>query len=169
MKEEGLELSDLPKDAQTCIKEIKKAERGVAMQRGKGREPSEAVTNKLSMLDKQATREILEHLDNDNSNTDANDNESDNDNTSQSTANTNDAEKKEDVVIDTKGYAIEKELAQLYNDGVKEITIDDIQKKAQTCYSVIFDSYEDGQENGVETSRYKLAETSNEVFVLSKL
>ena len=72
--------------------------------------------------------------------------------------------------VDELGLQIEDELTQMYETGEKEWDIEDIRKVAKKTYDLIFDNYDDDEENGVETSSYSLLEKDGEemVFMLRK-
>jgi len=61
------------------------------------------------------------------------------------------------------GLEIESELENLYNTGKKEFTIDELEPLAPKTYDVLYDvCEEEDSENGVETSKFKLVENTNE-------
>ncbi len=70
--------------------------------------------------------------------------------------------------VDELGLQIEDELTQMYETGEKEWDIEDIRKIAKKTYDLIFDNYDDDEENGVETSSFSLLEKDGEemVFIL---
>lgn len=72
--------------------------------------------------------------------------------------------------VDELGLQIEDELTQMYETGEKEWDIEDIRKIAKKTYDLIFDNYDDDEENGVETSSFSLLEKDGEemVFILRK-
>ena len=72
--------------------------------------------------------------------------------------------------VDELGLQIEDELTQMYETGEKEWDIEDIRKVAKKTYDLIFDNFDDDEENGVETSSYSLLEKDGEemVFMLRK-
>lgn len=67
---------------------------------------------------------------------------------------------KEDMIneVDELGLQIEAELDSMYEQNQKEWDIEDIRKVAKKTYDLIFDNYDDDEENGVETSNYSLLE-----------
>ena len=67
-----------------------------------------------------------------------------------------------------KGLAIEKELALAYESGKRTITLDELRSISKTAYNVVFDTYDESGENGLETTMYDLTETDDEVFTLTK-
>jgi hypothetical protein len=72
--------------------------------------------------------------------------------------------------VDELGLQIEDELTQMHETGEKEWDIEDIRKIAKKTYDLIFDNYDDDEENGVETSSFSLLEKDGEemVFILRK-
>jgi len=72
--------------------------------------------------------------------------------------------------VDELGLQIEDELTKMYETGDKEWDIEDIRKVGKKTYDLIFDNYDDDEENGVETSSYSLLEKDGEemVFILRK-
>jgi len=72
--------------------------------------------------------------------------------------------------VDELGLQIEDELTQMYETGDKEWDIEDIRRVAKKTYDLIFDKYDDDEENGVETSNFSLLEKDGEemVFILRK-
>lgn len=82
----------------------------------------------------------------------------------------NPEDKTEDQTTDQKKAAqVESELTALYNAEKKSLTLEELKKAAPVCFSDIWHSYKDGEENGIMTSRYLLKETEKETFTLSKL
>lgn len=59
------------------------------------------------------------------------------------------------------GLAIETELEALFNSGKGEFTIDEIEPLAPKTYDVLYDVCEEQDtENGIETSKFKLIEST---------
>ena len=53
---------------------------------------------------------------------------------------------------------------------VREILdyVDEFKGVAPNTYKVLFDNFDEDDDNGVETNRYKLIETDEEIFTISK-
>jgi hypothetical protein len=72
------------------------------------------------------------------------------------------------------GLEIETELNTLLASGQSEFSIEEIEAKAPKTYDVLYEvCEEDDEENGIETSNFKLMEVRNEekeesTFKLSK-
>ena len=56
----------------------------------------------------------------------------------------------------------------MHSSGKVDWHSDDIKAKYKKTYNTLFDTYEDGGENGIETTNYKLIEKEEEVFTISK-
>lgn len=68
------------------------------------------------------------------------------------------------------GVQVEAELSRMFETGQKVWDIEDIRRTAKKTYDLLFDSYEEGEANGVETSNYSLLEKEDEdmTFTLTK-
>ena len=72
--------------------------------------------------------------------------------------------------VDELGLQIESELNEMYETGQSEWDIEDIRKVGKRTYDLIFDNYEDDEENGVETSHFSLLEKEDDIAnLLSEL
>jgi hypothetical protein len=157
LNEYKLNVSDLSEDAQIGIQNIQSIDRMIKLAERKGTKVRTDVIKKLKANDKWVCREILDQIEETNKNTDE-----------------MPFEKEEieneikEAEIDPVGVEIEKELETLMKEGVTELDIETLKSKAPRSYKVIFDNYESEQDNGVETSSYKLIETDLEVFTLTK-
>lgn len=161
MEEYNLTFNELPSDAKVGINAIKNIEKAISMATAKGRKVSSDTIAKIRANDKWIVNEILDYIED----TDENDEEMPEDNN--------------EIIDEIKGkveltneqkYAleIENELKRMYESGNREFTIESVKSNARNTYSVLFDSYDENEENGVVTSRYKLIETKPKVFTISK-
>ena len=66
------------------------------------------------------------------------------------------------------GLLIEGELTEMHTSGKVDWHSDEIKAKYKNTYNTLFDNYVDGEENGIETTNYKLLEKSEEIFTISK-
>lgn len=169
--EEKLTLDELPEDAKIGIETIKKIERAIVMTEKKGHKVRPDVANKLKANDKWVTREILEYAE-----TKGKGGEKKPEGTAEVphtaevvVAEIKADEVKDEVKVDEKGLAIDKELAPLFEAGTTAFSTAELKEKAPRTYSIIFDNYKDNEENGVETSYYKVIETEKEKFTLTKI
>ena len=67
--------------------------------------------------------------------------------------------------VDELGLQIESESNEMFETGQVEWDIEDIRKVGKRTYDLIFDNYEDDEENGVETSNFSLLEKENDEMV----
>ena len=77
-------------------------------------------------------------------------------------------EESETIEIDPRGANIENELSRLYDEGNRKFEIEDLQSKSTSVYDLLFDTYEPDEDNGIETSRFKLIERNDGLFYLTK-
>ena len=79
---------------------------------------------------------------------------------------------KEDMINEANeiGQQIEQELSKMFDSGQRVWDIEDIRRSAKKTYDLLFDSYEDGEANGVETSNFSLLEIEDDemTFTLTK-
>ena len=70
---------------------------------------------------------------------------------------------------DARGQRADKELEALLKEGKNKLTLEELEKSAKNSYDMIFDGYKDGEENGFETTYYRVVETEKKVFTISKI
>lgn len=186
--EKKLKVSQLPEDAQTGIKEIESVLKSFAMLEKRGVKPTENSMKKLKSLDKWVYYEILDYLED----TDENDddmpfdrddfqelnggkkpNKSQEDDEEEEEEDDeeeeNDEEEEDDDYGDEQlGVAVESELEAMFASGKTTWGIEEIRAKAKKTYNVIWDNHDESGENGVETSKYRLVETSPETYTLTQ-
>lgn len=163
MQENSLTLEQLPQDAKIGIKTIADIEKSINMMEKTGKKVSDKVLQKLKANDKWVVREITDHIEGTKKNEEPLPNP----------AAVVIAEIKEEgatgeVVVDSKGVAIDKELAALIEAGKTTFTIEELKSASPTSYTVIFDAYKEGEENGIETTFHKLIETEKQTYILTK-
>lgn len=66
------------------------------------------------------------------------------------------------------GVTIEAELQNLFQQGKKKLDIEDLRDDAPNCYSLLFDTYDPEEENGIITTKFSLLEGSDEMFHLKR-
>lgn len=171
LKEHDLQITDLPEDAQIGIKSIKEIEKAVAMTEKKGKTVTPSTIAKLKALDKWIVREITDLVEDKDTNTDAPPVTPDVAAQVLADAKTDEPAKGADEpdikAVDEKGVAIDKEFDEMWSNNKKECTLDELKQLANKAYDVVFDSYEAGKENGINTSNYSLIE-SGDKFTLTK-
>lgn len=168
LEKNNINVSNLPEDAQTGISEINNVLKAFNMLEKKGQRPTEKAMKKLRAMDKWVYYEILDYLHDTDKNDDdipfdADDVKDDlniqnKDNSNQD----NDDNNQTDPV----GIKIEAELDGLYQSGKTVYSIEELGDKAPETYNVLFDLYQDGEENGVVTTKYSLLEGKDKKFTL---
>jgi len=165
----NLKVSDLPEDAQTGIDQINDVLKAFNMNERRGKKPTDKALKKLKAMDKWVTYEIYDFL----HDTDKNDDEipfDAEDVKDDLSGGKNDNGNNDDNGngVDPIGLKIDSELEQLYASGKKVYSIEELGDRARETYNVLFDSYEDGEENGIVTSRFSLIEESDKQFTLKQ-
>ena len=180
MEEHNLKVSELPEDAQIGITNINDVMKSIKMFEAKGKPISEKTIKKVKAMDKWVYYEILDLV----NDTDENDGELPHDSEEiveelEEVANKKGAkpvDEKAEVVVaevvanpnDSKGLQIDEDLDLAHTNGKKEITFEELKSISKTAYNVIFDNYDNSGDNGVETSKFTLIETDENVFTLTK-
>ena len=128
------------------------------------------VKKKLATLDKWVQYEIMDYLHDTDKNEDEMPFEAEDiiDDLGAAGAKKDDVEDNKEEVIeaDPLGLSIEQELDVLFQSGKKSFTIDELADKTSATYDVLFDNYEDDEENGVVTTKYSLIENKEGLFTL---
>ena len=168
LEKNNINVSNLPEDAQTGISEINNVLRAFNMLEKKGQRPTEKAMKKLRAMDKWVYYEILDYLHDTDKNDDdipfdADDVKDDlniknKDNSNQDNDDNNQT--------DSVGIKIEAELDGLYQSGKTVYSIEELNQNARETYNVLFDLYQDGEENGVVTTKYSLIEDKDKTFKL---
>jgi hypothetical protein len=174
MDEHGLKLSDLPEEAVIAIKSVQQVAHGIEQNEKRGKRVNDDTFRKLKSLDKHAMREIMdyvEELENKNPKPAAKTDPDPQPNNDPPATEEPKPEPKVEMKpeADPKGVKIDSELEPLYKAGKTSLTLAEIKDSAKTAYNILFDAYEEGKENGIETSHYRLVESEKEVFTLSKI
>jgi hypothetical protein len=163
-----LKESQLPEDAQIGISVITDSLKAVNMLEKKGRKISDKAIKKIKAMDKWVYYEILDMV-HDTDNNDSKDMPYDEEEIIDDLK--DDSEIVDKPITNTNqsdAQGIEIELKSLYDNGKKQLSLNDLKNSAKKVYNLIFDTYESGEENGVETSHYTLIETDKEIFTLNK-
>lgn len=158
LSEYKLNVSDLTEDAQIGIQNIQSIDRMIKLAERKGTKVRADVIKKLKANDKWVCREILDQIEDTDNNTDDMPYEKE------------EIEQEiKEVEVDEYGLKVEKELENFMTNGITEIDLETLKNEAPSTYAVIFKNYDSEQDNGVETSVYRLVETDLEIFTLTKL
>lgn len=174
LEREGISVNELPEDAKLGIETINQIERGIAMlkksPRYKGNIPAKTIA-KIKANDKWVVNEILDYIDGKQRNAaeevpneakevieeikDANESVIEN--------------KKNKVESENEGDKIDAEIVEtLGTESEIKMPFSTLKDKAPFTYDIIFNNYEAGNKNGVITSNYKILETEQEVFTITK-
>lgn len=169
MEENDLALNQIPEDAKTGIDEINKVLRGITMRERAGKKVLPGTLKKLATMDKWVTYEILDYLhDTDKNDDDMPINADDvlKDLNKDDTPPTPPTPPIDEKQVDKIGLKIDEELDNLFQSGKTSFTIDEIRSSARNTYKEIWDNYEEGEENGIITSKYSLLEGDDKTFNL---
>jgi hypothetical protein len=159
MAENNLTLAELPEDAKLGIEAIKNIEKAVNMAEKSGKKVSPQTMAKIKANDKWVVREILDYIDDEDKNDDEMPHDDD-----EIIDEINDANNPKKQL----GFTVEAELEKMFLTNEKEFELAEIKRIAPTTYGVIFDGFDDDGDNGVETNKYRLIETDDEIFTLTK-
>ena len=174
LKNNGLNINDLPEDAQTGIDQLKNILKGLNMLEKSGKKPTQKTLRKIKAMDKWVCYEIYDHINETDSNSDEMPYEDEIDEIKDELIEeTND----ETTILDAKegnlqnklAFEIETEIKTIFDSGIKSMEIETIKLKAPKCYSLLFDTYDPESDNGINTTYYSLLENKNEgVFYINK-
>lgn len=189
MQDKGVKLEELPKNAQTGIKSIKQWMMMVNLQKKTGKVTKQEVWDKIEMVDDLVCKEITNFSEGkaplgtpipkgptpeeieaaklaDKAKLDS---EAEATRLEAEKLKTGDGKTNDTPPEDKRGEEVDKELKVLLTAGKASLTLQDIKDTAPNAYAIIFEAYEPDGTNGIETTHYRLVETSKEVFALSKI
>ena len=161
MEQHELTYSELPEDAKTGIDVIKDVEKAIKMAEKKGNAISQKTYNKLKINDKFVVGEILDYV-----------NENDNDDDDEVPFDAK--EIKEEMIettsvqLDPKGLSIDEEMKEILAQNKSKLSIDEVKRYAPNSYNAIFQGYDPDEENGIETSYFRLIEKDDNLFHIIK-
>lgn len=168
LRENDLTEAELPKDAKVLISSIRDGEKAMKLNSSKGKTITETAKDKLRLLDEQAVAKILEYIEEKEEQEELRKKEQEeeerkkNEGKLQKTEESKNAEEP-----DAKGLKVDQELAAAILAGKTKLTQEELKELAPVAYDLVFDNYEQGGENGVQTSFYSLIEKEN-LFHISK-
>lgn len=163
LEENNVNERELPQDAKNGIKEIKNALRLAKLREAKGYNP-ENYYKKAKTFDKWVTYEIYDFINGTDNNEDIPEvdvEEEQNEKENQ--------EQNIEKVAKGDGASINKELSELYKNGKTDLSINEIKGLAPNSYDTLFDCYEEGEQNGIQTSEYALIEYDEQKYKLTKI
>jgi hypothetical protein len=172
LEKHSLQVKDLPEDARTGIREINKALSFIKMGEAKGKTTSPDAIKKIKAMDKWVLYEIYDLVGDKDDNDEQIPYESEDvqdDLEDEEQDDNEEEERKSNLTTNVDGNKINLELTELFQTGKTEFTINEIKSSSPTIYKAIFDIYEKGEENGVETNNYSLIEFEEQKYKLTKI
>ena len=171
MEQNNLTYDELPADAKIGIDQINDILKSKRMLEKVGKSLTQKALAKIKAHDKWVHYEILDFVhDTDNNEDEAPDLDEVEDEIDKKLNDDN----KEDMVDETqndettkKGLIIEQELESMYTNGHLSCNIEEIKNLAPVTYNLLFDTYNEGEENGVVTSKFSIIE-NNKKFILKQ-
>jgi len=174
----NIEVTDLDEDVQIGIKQLEDLKAKILSKRRIGQDVTPESMKKIKFLDSSIIREILDYID-DNDLEEEDEEESISKNKFKEDE---EEDKEEDEEEDEEefqeaynndmslGNTLDLEFQDLLKSGQSEFALDYFRSNAPTVYDVIFENYDNSEENGIETSNYTLIETSlgSQNFKLTK-
>lgn len=171
MKEHNLTYNELPDDAKIGIDQINDILKSKRMLEKVGKSLTSKALNKIKAHDRWVQYDILDFVHDTDNNTDKapslEDVQDEIDEKLNDDDDMDDEENTQDDATTQKGLRIESELENMYANGNLSSTIEEIKRLAPTTYNHLFETYEDGEENGVVTTRFSLIER-NKKFELKQ-
>jgi len=174
LKNNGLNINDLPEDAQIGIDQLKNFLKGLNMLEKSGKKPTQKTLRKIKAMDKWVCYEIYDHINETDSNSDDMPYEDEIDEINdelieETNAETTIFEKKEGNLQNKLAFEIETEIKTIFDSGIEFIEIETIKLKAPKCYNLLFDTYDPESDNGIITSYYSMLENKQDgVFYINK-
>jgi hypothetical protein len=170
MEENNLTYNELPEDAKIGIDQINDILKSKRMLEKVGKSLTKKALAKIKAHDKWVHYEILDFVhDTDNNEDEAPDLDDVEDEIDEK-LNNKDDEESDDMNEETptqQGLQIEQELELMFQNGHLSSSIEEIKNHAPFTYNLLFETYEEGEENGVVTTNFSLIE-NNKKFILTK-
>jgi hypothetical protein len=161
----NLSESKLPEDAQIGITIITDTLKAANMLEKRGKSITEKTIKKIKAMDKWIYYEILDTV----NDTDNNDDEMPFDKKEViKEIKEIENESKESEINNEDSKIVEMELFKLHESGKSVYTLNELKSSAKKTYDVVFDNYEEENENGLITSNFELIETDKQIFTLTK-
>ena len=177
LEEYNLDVNDLPEDAQIGIEQINNVITSIQLCEKKGTTIKEATFKKLKAMDKWVYYEILDAVNETEKNDDDMpfDEEEVIEELNEPVHEFENEEEEEDDDDDNYaegdkllGEKIEEDFNEMQNNGKTSFSLEELKSLSKTAYDIIFNSYEEDEDNGIETTNFSLIETSEYQFTLTK-
>ena len=154
-----IDSNDLSNDVQLRIREITQLKNLILSKKRIGQNVSDITLDKLKEKDSELCDIILEDIED----LDFDENNDTDENQDETFENENFGDQETGILID-------EELKMFSGTGQSTITLNNMKSIMPNVYDVIWESYEDNDENGISTSNFDLIETgkNSETFKLIK-
>lgn len=159
LEKQNLDSNDLSNDVQLRIREITQLKNLILSKKRIGQNVSDITLEKLKEKDAELCDIILEDIE-----------DLDLDDDNDSDENQDETFENENFGDQETGILIDEELKMFSGTGQSTITLNNMKSIMPNVYDVIWESYEDNDENGISTSNFDLIETgkNSETFKLIK-
>lgn len=159
LEKQDLDANDLSNDVQLRIREITQLKNLILSKKRIGQNVSDITLEKLKEKDAELCDIILEDIED----LDLDDNNDSDENQDENFENENFGDQETGILID-------EELKMFSGTGQSTITLNNMKSIMPNVYDVIWESYEDNNDNGISTSNFDLIETgkNSETFKLIK-
>lgn len=159
LEKQDLDANDLSNDVQLRIREITQLKNLILSKKRIGQNVSDITLEKLKEKDAELCDIILEDIED----LDLDDDNYSDENQDENFENENFGDQETGILID-------EELKMFSGTGQSTITLNNMKSIMPNVYDVIWESYEDNNDNGISTSNFDLIETgkNSETFKLIK-
>lgn len=159
LEKQDLDANDLSNDVQLRIREITQLKNLILSKKRIGQNVSDITLEKLKEKDAELCDIILEDIED----LDLDDDNDSDENQDENFENENFGDQETGILID-------EELKMFSGTGQSTITLNNMKSIMPNVYDVIWESYEDNNDNGISTSNFDLIETgkNSETFKLIK-
>jgi hypothetical protein len=163
MSSYSIEITDLDEDVQTGIKQLDSLNKFVESKRKIGQKINPETLKKIKFLDSSIIRELLDYIED--NNLDEGEEEEEDDIDFSDDNYDNEEEEEEESDEDENEYdmnlgdLLDQEFTAMKKSGKTEFSMDYLRSNSPNVYQVIWDNYDEGEENGIQTSNYTFTET----------
>jgi hypothetical protein len=158
-----IDITDLDDDVQTGIKQLETLKKSVESKRRIGQEITPETLKKIKFLDSSIIREILDYIE-ENDLEEGNEEEEEHNDDFSEDDNDNEEEEEESDENENEydmnlGDLLDQEFTAMKKSGKTEFSMDYLRSNSPNIFQVIWDNYDDGEENGIQTSNFTFTET----------
>lgn len=166
MSSYNIEITDLDEDVQTGIKQLDSLNKFVESKRKIGQKINPETLKKIKFLDSSIIRELLDYIEDNNLDEGEEEEERDEDESDDIDDEKEDEEYEEEEEESDEndndmnlGDTLDQEFSLMKKSGNIEFSMDYLRSNSPNVYQVIWDNYDEGEENGIQTSNYTFTET----------